>query len=159
MDGSLHDRDFFTWTQEQAAALRRLAAARPNLLEGLDLPNLIEEVEDLGSEQVDKVRSHLLLMLEHLLLLAYEPQSTAVRHWRGEVRVFRRNAVRPYRPSMRRLVEPELDREWLLACDVAADKLGHSLPGLPKTCPFTLDELLDEALPLDALLARLTAKD
>ncbi len=146
MDGSLHGRDFFTWTQEQAAA-------RPNPVEELDLPNLIEEVEDLRTEQVDKVRSHL------LLLLAHAPQSTAVHHQRGEVQVFRRNAVRPFRPSMRRLVEPELAREWRLACDVAADRLGQPLPAPPGACPLTLDELLDEAMPLDALLAGLTPKD
>ncbi|WP_052388754.1 DUF29 domain-containing protein [Belnapia moabensis] len=159
MDGSLHDRDFFTWTQEQAAALRRLAAARPNLLEGLDLPNLIEEVEDLGSEQVDKVRSHLHQMLKHLLLVAAMPDDLAVRHWRGEIVTFRRGAIRPYRPSMRRLVAPELKGEWQAAHAAAAEKLGHPLPGLPEACPFTLDELLDEALPIDVLLARLTAKD
>lgn len=155
MDGTLHDRDFYTWTREQAAALRRLAETRANLDAALDLPNLIEEVEDLGSEQVEEVRSHLLLVLEHLLLIAHAPHSTAVNHWRGEVRVFRRNAARPYRPSMRRLVEPELEGEWRVAAAAAADKLGHPLPGLPTPCPFTLDELLDEDLPLDTLLARL----
>jgi hypothetical protein len=156
MDGNLHDRDFFAWTREQAAALRRLAETRPNLDAGLDLPHLIEEVEDLGSEQVEKVRSHLLLVLEHLLLIARAPQSAALNHWRGEVRVFRRNAARPWRPSMRRLVEPELDGEWRVAREAAGEKLGAPIAGLPEACPFTLDELLDEAIPLDALLSRLT---
>ncbi|WP_165943532.1 DUF29 domain-containing protein [Roseicella aquatilis] len=155
MDGSLYDRDFYTWTRQQAAALRRLAETRPNLAEGLDLPNLIEEVEDLGSEQVEKVRSHLLLVLEHLLLIAHAPRSEAVNHWRGEVRVFRRNATRPYRASMRRLIEPELEGEWRAAVEVSAEKLGRPLPGLPAACPFTLDELLEGGLSLDALLARL----
>jgi hypothetical protein len=159
MDGSQHDRDFFAWTRGQAAALRRLAAARPNLLEGLDLPNLIEEVEDLGSEQVDKVRSHLHQMLKHLLLVAAMPDDLAVRHWRGEIVTFRHNATRPYQPSMRRLIEPELEREWQVAGEAAIEKLGHPLAGLPQACPFTLDELLDEALPLAALLARLTPPD
>ncbi|WP_043363349.1 DUF29 domain-containing protein [Belnapia sp. F-4-1] len=159
MDGSLHDRDFFTWTQEQAAALRRLAAARPNLLEGLDLPNLIEEVEDLGGEQVAKVRSHLPQMLKHMLLVAFAPDDQAVRSWRGEIVTFRDDAVDPYRHSMRQGLEPRLDGAWRTACAAAAEKLGHPLPGLPEACPFTLHELLDEALSIDALLARLTAKD
>ena len=159
MDGSLHDRDFFTWTQKQAAALRRLAAARPNLLEGLDLPNLIEKVEDLGSDQVNKVRGHLLQILEHLLLVAFAPDDQAVRHWRGEIVTFRDGASDPYRPSMRQELEPRLDRAWRTAHAAAAEKLGHPLLGLPEACPFTLDELLDEALPIDVLLARLTAKD
>ncbi|MCB4821375.1 DUF29 domain-containing protein [Roseicella aerolata] len=161
MDGSLHDRDFYAWTREQAAALRRLAETRPNLAEGLDLPNLIEEVEDLGSEQRFRVESNLRRLLEHLIYLAVEPGAPSVRHWQREVIVFRDNAVRRYLPSMRREVEPRLGRVWRTAGKAAAAKLGRDLRHLPEPCPFTLDELLDEDAPLDALLARLTpdAKD
>ncbi|MFC7476597.1 DUF29 family protein [Dankookia sp. GCM10030260] len=154
MDGSLHDRDFYAWTLEQAAALRRLAETRANHDAALDLPHLAEAMEDLGSAQVEKMRSHPLLVLEHLLLIAHAPHSTAVNHRRGDVRVFRRNAARPGRPSMRRLVETGPEGEWHVAA--AAGKLGQPLPGLPIPCPFTLDELPDEDLALDQILARLT---
>ncbi|MDO9708959.1 DUF29 domain-containing protein [Paracraurococcus lichenis] len=156
MDGSLHDRDFYAWTRDQAAALRRLAETHANLAEGLDLPNLIEEVEDLGSEQVHKVESNLRRLLQHLIYVAMQPEARAVRHWRGEILAFRHNAASRYLASMRREVEPRLDRTWLAARRIAAEKLGRPLPGLPDACPFTLDALLDEDAPLDALLARLT---
>ena len=51
----LYDEDFYAWTQDQAAALRRLAAERWN--GPLDLERLAEEVEDLGSERRDAVLS------------------------------------------------------------------------------------------------------
>lgn len=155
MDGTLYDRDLYTWTRVQADALRRLAARRENLEADLDLPNVIEEIESLGNEQVSKVGSHLLRLLEHMIYLANAPDDPAARHWRGELVVFRAGAIDPFRPSMRRLVEPELDRTWMRARRTAAAKLGLKLPHLPGTCPFTLDELLDEDAPLEPLIARL----
>ncbi len=155
MDGDLYRRDFYTWTRQQAAALRRLAEARANLDAELDLPHLIAEVEDLGSEQVHRVQSHLRRFLQHLLYLATAPESRAARHWRAEALTFRHTAARRYLPSMRRLVEPELDGEWRAARRIAEAKLGRPLPHLPEACPFPLDTLLDEEAPIDALLARL----
>ena len=156
MDGSLHDRDFYAWTLEQAAALRRLAETRANLDASLDLPNLIEEVEDLGSEQVHRVESNLRRLLQHLIYIARRPRAPTTRHWTAEALTFRHAASKRVLASMRRVLEPGLDAEWRAACRIAAAKLGDPLPGLPALCPFTLDELLDEDLPLDRLLARLT---
>jgi len=155
MDGTLYDRDLYTWTRVQADALRRLAARRENLEADLDLPNVIEEIESLGNEQVSKVSSHLAQLLEHLIYLAVMPDDNAVRGWRREAVVFRGGAIDPYRPSMERVVMPALGRVWQRACRAARAKLGVSLQHLPGECPFTLDELLDEDAPLEPLIARL----
>ena len=40
--------DVFTWSKEQAAALRRVAATRVNMPEPVDLLNIAEEIESLG---------------------------------------------------------------------------------------------------------------
>jgi hypothetical protein len=53
----LYDEDFYAWSREQAAALRRLSAERWN--GPLDLEHLAEEVEDLGDERRNAVRSQL----------------------------------------------------------------------------------------------------
>ena len=44
-----YDEDFYTWTTEQAAALRREAASRVNLPGPVDLANVAEEIESLGA--------------------------------------------------------------------------------------------------------------
>lgn len=59
--GKLYDRDFYAWTQAQAALLRNHQWSQ------LDLPNLIEEIEALGRQQHQELRSHLSLLLAHLL--------------------------------------------------------------------------------------------
>lgn len=156
MEGTLYDRDLYTWTRVQADALRRLAARRENLEAELDLPNVIEEIESLGNEQVSKVSSHLAQMLEHLIYLAILPDDDAVRGWRREVVAFRDGAIDPYRQSMRRIVTPALDRVWQRGCRAARAKLDRPLQHLPSACPFVLDELLDEDAPLEPLISRLT---
>jgi len=155
MDGGLHERDFYTWTRVQADALRRLAERRENLDAALDLANLIEEVEDLGSEQVFRVQSLLRRFLQHVILIANAPSSRTLNHWRGEALNFRQSARNRYLPSMRQRVEARLDREWQGAVRIAEAKLGRELPHLPNACPFALDELLDEDAELTPLLAPL----
>jgi hypothetical protein len=155
MDGGLYERDFFTWTREQAAALRRLAEARPNLDEALDLPHLIEEVEDLGNEQVHAVASNLRQMMRHLMFIACQPGDQAVPHWRGEVIAFQANAADRFLPSMRQHLGPRLEKEWRAARRSVEAKLGEMPPGLPEHCPYRLEELLDTEATAEGLAARL----
>src|SRR4051812_22413225 len=62
-----YDVDFYAWTRSQAAALRDLARCRWN--GPLDLAHLALEIADLGKEQRNAVRSWLLQIMIHLLLL------------------------------------------------------------------------------------------
>lgn len=155
MGADLYATDFFTWTRVQAEALRRLAEERDNTGTDLDLEHLIEEVADLGNEQVLRVQSLLQRFLQHLLQVANAPQTRTIHHWRSEALALRGHAVRRYLPSLRRLVEARLDREWRGAVKLAAAKLDRELPHLPHACPLTLTELLDEDAELAPLLARL----
>jgi len=69
---SCHE-DFYAWTREQAAALRQLAAMRPDIPLDLDLENLAEEVEGLGRDQRFEVEGYIEEILEHFILLAWSP--------------------------------------------------------------------------------------
>ena len=69
--GELYERDFYAWTQDQAALLRAWPEAlRPN---ALDLNHLAEEIEDLGRSQRRAARSLLLQVIQHLLKLRLHP--------------------------------------------------------------------------------------
>src|ERR1700731_4020462 len=65
----LYDRDFFLWTQEQAAALR--AVKNSNL--PLDWANLAEEIESLGKSERRQLRAQIGRNLRHLLRLEVSP--------------------------------------------------------------------------------------
>jgi Domain of unknown function DUF29 len=61
----LYDRDFFLWTQEQAAGLR--AVRKSNLQ--LDWDNLAEEIASLGTSQRTELNSQVRWILRHLFKL------------------------------------------------------------------------------------------
>lgn len=156
---SLYDEDIYAWAEQQAAALRSLAASRPDLPNVLDLENIAEEIGDVGKSELHATTSLLGRALGHLAKLHGDPRSLAVAHWSGEVRRFLIDAKRSYSPGMRRLID--LDEVWRDAVKLAyADLRQHGLEfvySLPETCPFILDELLTKEFDVEAAVARLHA--
>ena len=55
MSDTLYDTDVLSWSEQQAELLRR--AARGERVNGLDWPNLIEEIEAVGRSEVRAVVS------------------------------------------------------------------------------------------------------
>ncbi len=140
----LYDADILEWSEQQAALLRR-AAAGERLNDGPpDWPNIIEEIESVGREQLHAVESLLVQALLHRLKAEAWPQSSATPGWLAEERRFRGDAASRFSPSMRqRLDLAKLYARALRAMPETIDGLAP-LP-VPDTCPTTLDELLSEA--------------
>src|SRR3954463_9574188 len=83
----LYDRDFYAWTQDQAALLRAWPEAlRPN---ALDIANLAEEIESLGRSERSSARSLIFQIILQLLKLRAHPDQVHRRHWEKEVLAFR----------------------------------------------------------------------
>ena len=143
---STYDDDFFVWTQEQAAALRRadpLAVGRD-----VDIEHIAEEIEDLGKRDLREVRCFLRLVFTHFLKIAASPNAPSVVRWRAEVRTFRRSAIDAFTPGMRQLLD--LDALWDEACQVTREDLhdrGLELSA-PATSPLTLDAVLSKKFDL-----------
>jgi len=145
-DGDLHERDFYAWTQDQAARLRALG--RDNRF---DVAHVAEEIEDLGRSRLNAVASHLEETLIHLLKLAWSPAVEPRGHWGDEVLRRQSEAQRAFTAAMRPKLDP--DRIWRRACRRTNQTLvRHGEPGLPPipAIPFPLDELLADEFDLDA---------
>lgn len=152
LDGkkSAYDADFFTWTQDQAKALRALDPAK--IGNAVDLAHIAEEIEDLGKSEVRVVESQLIRLFEHLLKLAYMPNSEARNHWLGEASAFQGQAALAFLPSMAQIVNVE--RAWKIGRRDAIRFLAREgISADPaKTCPFDLETLVsDEFDPADAV--------
>ena len=78
-----YDTDIVLWSEYQADLLRRVAAGEP-VNETPDWPNIIEEIESVGSEQRHAVESLLLQALIHMLKAEAWPLSRDVPHWQAE---------------------------------------------------------------------------
>lgn len=95
MTDTLYDTDFHTWTTRQAAALREAASRGSNL--PIDWEHLAEEIEDVGSEILNKVESLTEQIQMHLLKIACSAFDQPVAHWIGEVDEFRAQLARQLR--------------------------------------------------------------
>lgn len=136
----LYDTDVVTWSEQQAALLRRLAAGE-RVNDQVDWENVTEEIESVGRNEVDAVEAWLFQALVHDLKAAGWPEARDVPAWRGEARGFRARARRKYRPSMRQKID--LAAIYSDALKALPDTLDGQPPRpVPPTCPLTLEEIL-----------------
>src|SRR3954469_5391814 len=137
-----YDTDILTWSERQAALLRRVAAGEAVNAE-IDWPNIAEEIEDVGKSQLRAVESAIVLALRHMLEAEAWPLSVAVPGWQAEARLSRRQARRHYTPGMRQKINvADLYADALAAMPETIDGVPP-LP-VPDACPVTLDELLGD---------------
>src|ERR1700759_4014152 len=101
----LYDQDVFEWSQHQAALLRRRAAGELVNEAELDWPNIAEEIESVGRDQLHAAEGFLVQALAHDLKAEAWPLSSAVSDWRAEARRFRDDAAARYAPSMRQRLD------------------------------------------------------
>ena len=140
--GELYDTDVLDWSEQQAMLLRRHAVGE-KLNEAPDWPNIIEEIESVGLEQLHAVESLLVQALAHMLKAEAWPLSGAAPGWQAEARRFRGDAAARFTPSMRRRLD--LAKIYRRALRALPDTIDGQPPlPVPAACPVTLDELLGE---------------
>src|SRR5438045_4076754 len=133
-DGSLYDDDFYAWTQEQAALLRRGSAGANQL----DAELVAEEIEDLGRSELNAAQSLCEHIIEHLLKLEYSGLDEPANHWRDEIVEWRIQLEQ----ILTRSIEAKLDlpAQYRAALRLLR-RLERDVPGLtsrvPRECPYT----------------------
>jgi len=142
----LYEQDFYLWTQAEAAKLRRAGEMRLNI--DMDFENLAEEVEGMGRSELFAYESELARVVEHLLKLEFSPAPMPRRGWRSSVKLHRVEARRHLAdsPSLRSRVR--LDRVYAAASSYADRSFvehEEQAAELPPTCPYILDQILDDS--------------
>ena len=154
MPDGLYDRDILSWSDRQAALLRRLAAGE-RLNEAVDWPNVIEEVQDVGLSELRACRSLLRQAMFHLMKLHAWPESRSKAHWIEEAGAFLADAEDCFTASMRQRIDLDALYARALHLALAATDESGDRQSFPATCPFHLDELLARQPDVRALAAKL----
>ncbi len=137
----LYDDDILLWSEHQAELLRRRAAGELVNEAELDWPNIAEEIESVGNEQLRAVESFLVQALLHDLKATAWPLSRDVPHWRAEARRFRGDAASRFAPSMQQRID--LAKVYRRALRAMPETIDDQPPlPVPQNCPATLEELL-----------------
>src|SRR3954462_1998891 len=106
----LYEQDYYAWALDQAARLRDRARRSPDL--GLDLENLAEEVEGLGTSERSAVLSHVSRVIEHFLKLQHSPSERPRAGWEKSILESRLQLERHLTPTLRRIAADELATEY-----------------------------------------------
>ena len=141
---SSHDHDFFTWTQQQAAALRAGDWSR------IDLIHLADEIEDMGRSEQRAFASRLAVIIAHLLKLQIQTERTPTneKSWRSSVITQRRQARRllDKNPGLKNpdSMRDAIESAWDDGRDLAIRETGLDPDRFPVDCVYSLEQLLDD---------------
>jgi hypothetical protein len=135
-----YEEDFVAWTQEQARMLRARAAL------GLDWDNLAEEIESMGRRDRRDLESRLRRIIHRLLKWQVQPERRG-RSWRDTLIEQRRQAEKLLKesPSLRPQLRHLRDEAYPDAVRDAVRDTGLRAQTFPPDCPFTVEQVLDQA--------------
>jgi hypothetical protein len=129
-----YDRDLYSWAIEQAALLRagRLAEA--------DILNIAEEIDDVGSEQYDKLASALRVILLHLLKWDHQPERRSRVQRKHVSRVLRKN------PGLKARVDEAVIEAYEVARIEAAAQTLLDEEIFALECPYTWRDITEREI-------------
>ena len=143
--GPDYDDDFYAWTQHQAAVLREMPIADNRF----DREHVAEEIEDLGKNVRNAVRSQVRRIVEHFLKLQYSPAREPRADWMASIVDARTTLEDDLTATLRADATSELSRLYRATRKQAGLGLErYSEHGatdfMPSECPYTLDEVLKD---------------
>ena len=135
---TLYEIDDSLWLEETIELLKN------KRYEALDLENLIEELEDLGSEKKFRVASLLEQIIRHFLLLQFWTEERAYNqdHWELEIVNFQIQLKRGLTTNLRNYLQNELTNIYEDAVFFVRKKTKNKVT-FPDSCPYSLEELLN----------------
>lgn len=137
---ALYDQDFLEWTQQQAEYLRKGCWA------GLDVENLVEELEALGRSEQKELGSYLQVLLMHMLKCQYQPERRT-KSWDNTLSNCRDKIQDCLEdtPSLQRFLQNSewVEKYYRRACRDAAKETNKAVETFPTECPYTIEQILD----------------
>ena len=140
-NGDLYSEDFYTWTQTTAALIRA------GEWQDLDTQMIAEEIESLGISRAHAVTSHLKQLLMHLLKWYYQPSRRQTGHsWESTIINARSEIAQllEENPGLKSRLEDFLHTAYPTARRLARAQTRLPLATFPATCPWTLEQVLDD---------------
>jgi hypothetical protein len=136
---ALRDTDFYSWTAEMARTLRQRQA------ENVDWEGIAEELEDLGRSEEAALKSHLQVLLSHLLKWAYQPDPRG-KSWKRSIGNSRDEVTEllDTNPGLRRKLDSIFARAYRKARRDAAADTALEEDSFPTTSPWDFGEAITE---------------
>jgi len=142
MQSNLYETDFYAWTVEQSKLLQ------VGDFKGLDIVNLVEEIESLGKQQRQELENRLAILLGHLLKWDYQPERRS-KSWKATIREQRRAIQRLMQanPSLKPYLEEAITYAYQSGVDLVVRETPLDDQDLPADCQYTPEQLFDPNFP------------
>ncbi len=140
---NLYDTDFYLWIENTVIQLKG------KQFNELDLANLIEEIEDMGKQAKQSLKSNLRVLLMHLLKYKYQPEKRT-RSWLLTISEHGQRIIDSLEdsPSLKNYYQEVFSKCYQNARKNASIETGLKLNIFPENSPFSLEETLNpEFLP------------
>lgn len=142
MQSNLYETDFYAWTLEQSKLLQI------SDFKGLDIVNLVEEIESLGKQQRQELENRLVILLGHLLKWDYQPERRS-KSWKATIREQRRAIQRLMQanPSLKPYLEEAIAYAYQSGIDLVVRETPLDDQDLPADCQYTPEQIFDPNFP------------
>jgi len=133
-----YDEDFALWSAEQAALIRA------GKFDRVDLENIAEEIESLGTSERHEITNRLEVLLMHLLKWERQPEYRS-RSWSSTIRG-QREAILDLleeSPSLKPYPATQIAKRYPRAREKAAEETTIFLENFPESCPYSVEQILD----------------
>ncbi|MFM7191877.1 MAG: DUF29 domain-containing protein [Microcystaceae cyanobacterium] len=138
MLSTLYETDFNQWLEETAKTLK------DGNFQALDVENLIEEIQSMGSNDRREIKSRLIVLIMHLLKCQYQPKKQT-QSWIATINTQRNEIelVLEDSPSLRPYLTANIPHCYQKARLDAATETKLPLKTFPLECPFTQEQILE----------------
>ena len=138
MGANLHDQDFHAWTIQQANLLKA------GKLHEIDLDNLVEEIESMGSSERNQLQNRLKVLIGHLLKWQFQPTYRS-RSWNATIEEQRLSVIGLIEdnPSLQSILEERIAKAYPQGVLLAVKETNLDKKTFPPSCPYSTKQLLD----------------
>jgi hypothetical protein len=145
---TLYETDFQGWIEEQMELLKK------GRFSELDVPNLLEEMVDMGKSHYRELENLLMIILLHLLKWKYQLKQLQEtwkefegKSWKNTIieQRYQLHKLLKQNPSLNRFIPQTMKEIYADAVKLAAEETGLDKTVFPTSCPFISKEVLDNS--------------
>lgn len=142
-----YELDFHGWINHNLALLKQ------GRLQEVDLDHLIEELEYMATQDKNTLASRFIILIAHLLKWQFQLKQLTERwenyngsSWRGSINEQRTKISFHLEnsPSLKKHLKDAVEKAYPKAVSLAIKETKLSPKVFPKTCPYSLEQLLNE---------------
>ena len=142
-----YEQDFHQWIEHHITLLKE------GKLNEIDVDHLIAELEDIGKSNRRELKSRLVVLIAHLLKWQYQYEQLqdwwktfTGGSWRATINNQRTELIDLLKdsPSLKRFLTETVSEAYPSALELVIEETNLPESTFPKTCPYTIEQLLDK---------------